>query len=135
MSDIFCLDLLRLLISYYCPSLKLIGKVLEKLCQFLFSWFSTILPTNFRARELKYSSFCNCTEIVENDIAYDGQQFKNVTDVSPMEKCKDLCTSQSGCAVFTYKTTGKMCTLLKSKLKHLTISGYVSGTPACYGYR
>ena len=91
--------------------------------------------SNFRAREFKYSSICNCTEVVENDIVYDGQQLKNVGDVSTMEKCKDLCTSQSGCVVFTYKTTQKMCSLMKSQLNPQTTTGYVSGTPACYGYR
>ena len=90
--------------------------------------------SNFRATELKYSSVCNCTEIVEYGIYYTAVELREESDVSTMEKCKDLCTSEADCTVFSYRKDVLRCYLKKEKLGSSACTNCVSGTQACYGY-
>ena len=89
--------------------------------------------SNFRGQ--KHSSVCgNCTEVVEYGIYYTAVELREENDVSTTEKCKDLCTSEADCTVFSYRKDVLRCYLKKEKLGSSACTNCVSGTQACYGY-
>ena len=86
----------------------------------------------------KHSSVCNnCTlyiEVVEDNIYYTAVDLREENKVSTLDQCKDLCTSEADCTVFSYRKDVLRCYYEEKKIGSSACTNCVSGTQVCYGY-
>ena len=73
-----------------------------------------------------------CRERVAFGTRYTGDNFKKIENVLSFTDCKNLCTGNNECEVWTLNRSMKQCKLKKRKFNVISDGKIVSGTRACF---
>ena len=103
------------------------------------SWQDPSTWITYESRQYTESNFklfnrsCpRCTEVRNVAVRYPGTTIKRVEKVSSYTECKDICTREVECKVWTFTRSDENCRLKSKNTVIKTDSDKVSWTRACF---